>query len=165
MTKASVSFSLNGQMRDCSIDHRSLLVDMIRESGAKGARVGCQTGDCGACTVIADGRLVKSCLVLAVAASGSSVTTIEGSSGAVVAALQNAFVEKKGFQCGYCTSGMILTAAQFLEKHRDPTEGQIRSAVEGNLCRCTGYDDIVSAIALAARSLNSMNETGQRPEA
>lgn len=161
MMKTAVSFNLNGQARDCSTDHRSLLVDMIRECGAKGTRVGCQTGDCGACTIISDGRLVKSCLALAVSASGSSVTTIEGSTGTVVAALQRAFVEKKGFQCGFCTSGMILTAAHFLEENQNPTERQIRSAIEGNLCRCTGYDDIVSAIALAARSLNSPNETGQ----
>ena len=153
--KSAITLHLNGTTREVRVDTRSLLVDVVRDLGARGARVGCHTGDCGACTVLLDGQLVKSCLVLAVAVSGSAVTTIEGCSGPLAAALQAAFVARKGFQCGYCTSGMILTAMDLLAGNPDPTEREIRHAIGGNLCRCTGYEDIVDAVAGAAAVLRA----------
>lgn len=150
---AKITLTLNGTVRVCETDHRSLLVEAVRKLGAKGTRVGCLTGDCGACTVVMDGIPVKSCLVLAVAAEGSDLTTIEGTTSRVATAVKDAFVARKGFQCGYCTSGMIVTATDFLEENPEPSASDIRQAIAGNLCRCTGYDDIVSAIAEAADSL------------
>jgi aerobic-type carbon monoxide dehydrogenase small subunit (CoxS/CutS family) len=145
--------TLNGVRCEGEIDSRSLLVDAVRTLGATGARVGCRTGDCGACTIMVDGRLTKSCLVLAASATGSSVVTIEGSTDPVTVTLQQAFIDHKGFQCGFCTSGMILTAAQALREAPDLTDTDIRRAISGNLCRCTGYDDIVRAVRAAADRL------------
>lgn len=144
---------VNGRSHVTTIDPRSLLIDTIRDLGATGARIGCLTGDCGACTVLLDGRLTKSCLVLAVSVAGGTVTTIEGMGGWTAACLQEAFIANKAFQCGYCTSGMIMTAIDLLRKNPDPDEAEIRHAISGNLCRCTGYDDIVGAIADAAKKL------------
>jgi aerobic carbon-monoxide dehydrogenase small subunit len=152
-----VEFTLNGSTRIYETDVRSLLVEMIRTADARGSRIGCLTGDCGACTVLLDGKPTKSCLMLAVAVSGSAVITIEGSTGRVAESLKASFVANKGFQCGYCTSGMIVTAAAFLEQNPDPTEDEIRAAIGGNLCRCTGYDDIVSSIAAAAKALKEQD--------
>lgn len=135
------------------VDRRSLLIEAIRELGARSARIGCLTGDCGACTVLLDGRPIKSCLMLAVAADGREIVTLEGSASAIADAVRQAFIAEKGFQCGYCTSGMILIAIDLLEASADPAEADIRAAISGNLCRCTGYDAIVSAIAEAARQL------------
>lgn len=142
--------TLNGSLRQAVVDSRSLLVEFIRELGATGTRIGCLTGDCGACTIIVDGRPVKSCLVLAVSAGGSCITTIEGCDDHIAASLKEGFIAEKGFQCGYCTSGMIMVALDFLASNSNPTETEIRQAISGNLCRCTGYDDIVNAIASAA---------------
>lgn len=157
----SFDIVVNGRSHATEIDPRSLLIDVIRDLGATGARIGCQTGDCGACTVELDGRLAKSCLVLALFAAGSSVTTIEGSDSAIAKHLQQAFIAKKGFQCGYCTSGMIITAVDLLRNNSDPNEAEIRHAISGNLCRCTGYDDIVNAITEAVRTLRAV--TREKP--
>ena len=125
---------------------------MIRDLGATGARAGCLTGDCGACSIEIDGRLAKSCLVLAVSAGGSAIVTIEGRDNAMARAVQDAFVRCGGFPCGFCTSGMIMVALELLGRNPDPTEAQIRAAISGNLCRCTGYEDIVRSIASAAEA-------------
>jgi carbon-monoxide dehydrogenase small subunit len=158
MTKSrDVSFEItvNGRSQAATIDPRSLLIEIIRDLGTTGARVGCLTGDCGACTVLLDDRLTKSCLVLAVSAAGANVTTIEGESSSTAVRLQEAFIANKAFQCGYCTSGMIMTAIDLLRKNPQPDEAEIRHAISGNLCRCTGYDDIVGAIADAAKKLSA----------
>ena len=144
---------LNGQPVEIDIDQRVLLVEVIRDLGIKGTRVGCLTGDCGACTVKLDGRIAKSCLVLAVSVDGSEVVTIEGSRDAVGAATREAFKAHRGFQCGYCTSGMIMVAIELLRRNPNPTEADTRLAISGNLCRCTGYEDIVRAVAGAAAKL------------
>jgi carbon-monoxide dehydrogenase small subunit len=144
---------LNGQPADIDIDPRALLVEVIRDLGAKGTRVGCLTGDCGACSVELDGRVAKSCLVLAVSVNGSEIVTIEGSRCATAAAVREAFKAHRGFQCGYCTSGMITVAVELLRRNRNPAETEIREAISSNLCRCTGYEDIVKAVAGAAAQL------------
>lgn len=144
---------LNGQPVEIDIDQRALLVEVIRDLGAKGTRVGCLTGDCGACSVELDDRIAKSCLVLAVSVDGSEIVTIEGSRDAVAEATREAFKVHRGFQCGYCTSGMIMVATELLRRNPNPTEAEIRLAISGNLCRCTGYEDMVKAVAGAAAKL------------
>ena len=140
---------LNGAELDCSIDPRLLLLDLVRNAAdLKGTRMGCLTGDCGACTVLLDGKVVKSCLVLALSVEGRDVATIEGVDG--LSAIQDAFVAENGFQCGYCTTGMVLTAAELLRTNPHPSDAEIRHALIGNLCRCTGYESIVAAIRRAA---------------
>ncbi|MCA6100543.1 (2Fe-2S)-binding protein [Bradyrhizobium australafricanum] len=146
---------LNGKPVEAEIDSRALLIEAVRDCGARGARIGCLTGDCGACSIVLDGRLVKSCLVLAVSAEGSDIVTIEGSRHAIADELRDAFVACSGFQCGYCTSGMIMVAIDLLQANPSPTEADIRRAVSGNLCRCTGYEDIVRAIGQAAEALRN----------
>jgi len=144
---------VNGEITRVSIDPRLLLVQLVRDHlGLKGTRIGCLTGDCGACTLLLDGQVIKSCLTLAVSANDREVVTIEGSS---LEKLQRAFVAENGFQCGYCTSGMLLIAADLLQSSPLPSDEEIRAAISGNLCRCTGYDDIVAAIRRAARSGDS----------
>lgn len=144
-----INVTLNGVERSASLDGRLLLVELIRDSlKSMGTRAGCHTGDCGACTVLLDGKVAKSCLVLAASVNGRSITTIEGLNN--VKALQDAFISHNGFQCGYCTSGMIVVAADLLKNNPLPTKHDIRKAISGNLCRCTGYETIVDAIYLAA---------------
>jgi len=143
---------LDGRAVEVTIDPRALLVEVVRDLGAKGVRVGCLTGDCGACSLELDGRLVKSCLVLAASADGSDIVTVAGSRHEIAVALQHAFVANNGFQCGYCTSGMIMAAIDLLRVNAAPDEAEIRHAISGNLCRCTGYEDIVRAIGQAAEA-------------
>jgi aerobic-type carbon monoxide dehydrogenase small subunit (CoxS/CutS family) len=145
--------NLNGKPVEATIDPRALLIEVVRACGAKGARIGCLTGDCGACSLELEGRLVKSCLVLAISAEGSDIVTIEGSDSAIARELQAAFVACNGFQCGYCTSGMIMVAIDLLRANASPAEAEIRHAISGNLCRCTGYEDIVRAVGQAAEAL------------
>ncbi|GGC45433.1 (2Fe-2S)-binding protein [Chelatococcus reniformis] len=166
MSRPSIDLALRLDHRDvvAHVDGRALLIEAIRDLGARSARIGCLTGDCGACTVLLDGQPVKSCLVLAAAADGREVVTLEGSASAIAETVRRAFIAKKGFQCGYCTSGMILVAIDLLEAFATPTEADIRSAISGNLCRCTGYDDIVSAIADAAEQLSAKAATRESPE-
>jgi carbon-monoxide dehydrogenase small subunit len=151
----SVALVVNGVPRTVDVEPRRLLVQLLREDlGLTGTHVGCDTSQCGACTVHVDGFAVKSCSMLAVQADGSAVTTIEGlaeSSG--LHPVQQAFWEKHGLQCGFCTPGMIMTAADLLATNPDPDDGEIRHALEGNFCRCTGYQNIVAAIALAAQQM------------
>jgi carbon-monoxide dehydrogenase small subunit len=148
----SVTININGKPRTHEVEARVLLVDFIRDRvGLTGTNVGCDTSQCGACTVIMDGQSVKSCTVLAVQADGSKVTTIEGlANGSTLHPVQAAFWEKHGLQCGFCTPGMIMTAVDLLQRNPHPTDEEIRHGLEGNLCRCTGYENIVRAVKHAA---------------
>jgi carbon-monoxide dehydrogenase small subunit len=150
--KYPVSVTVNGAKRTHDVDARLLLVHYLRETlGLTGTNVGCDTSQCGSCTVLMDGKAVKSCTVLAVQAEGARLTTIEGlAQNGKLHPLQDAFWEKHGLQCGYCTPGMILTAHNLLEKNPKPSDAQIRHGLEGNLCRCTGYQNIVAAVREAA---------------
>ncbi len=153
MTKVRVSMEVNQQMRDAQIEPRMLLVSFLREElGLTGTHVGCETTNCGACTVLLDGRGVKSCTVLALQAEGKKVTTIEGIGTAEnLNPIQLAFWEKHGLQCGFCTPGMILASYELLEAEPDPDEKAIREALSGNLCRCTGYVNIIKSVKYAAK--------------
>ncbi len=153
VTEVRVAFEVNGEHREVDAEPRRLLVEVIREDlNLTGTHVGCDTSQCGACTVHLDGRAVKSCTMLAVQADGSTVTTIEGLSGAAgLHPIQNAFWEQHGLQCGFCTPGMIMAAADLIAHNGDPTDTEIRHAIEGNICRCTGYHNIVNAVREAAR--------------
>ena len=148
----TLSVTVNGEQRSADIDPRRLLVEAIREDlDLPGTHIGCLTGDCGACTVERDGKITKSCLVLAASAEGSEITTIEGlSENGELSTLQQAFWDEYGFQCGYCLPGMLFAAKDLLEQNSNPNEDEIRHAINGNLCRCTGYDTIVKSIAEAA---------------
>jgi carbon-monoxide dehydrogenase small subunit len=147
-----VSVTVNGQQRSADVEPRLLLVHFLRDNlGLTGTHVGCDTSNCGACTVHLDGEAVKSCTVLAVQAEGSEVTTIEGmGQEGSLHPLQNAFWAHHGLQCGYCTPGMVLATVSLLKESPDPSEEEIRHALEGNLCRCTGYQNIVKAVRAAA---------------
>ena len=148
----SVSVTVNGRARTANVEPRLLLVHFLRETlGLTGTHVGCDTSNCGACTVHLDGEAVKSCTVLAVQADGSEVTTIEGlGTGDALHFVQEAFWENHALQCGYCTPGMIMASADLLSRTPSPTEAEVREALAGNLCRCTGYQNIVKAVMAAA---------------
>ncbi len=147
-----VSITVNGARRKHEVEPRLLLVHYLRETlGLTGTNVGCDTSQCGACTVLLDGKAVKSCTMLAVQAEGASITTIEGlAKNGKLHPVQEAFREKHGLQCGFCTPGMVLTACHLLEKNPKPSDADIRHGLEGNLCRCTGYQNIVAAVKEAA---------------
>ncbi len=147
-----VSLTVNGARCDADVEPRQLLVYFLRDQlGLKGTNVGCDTSSCGACTVLVDGESVKSCTVLAVQADGSDVTTIEGlAAGDDLHPVQQAFHEQHGLQCGFCTPGMVRAPISFREEHPNPTEEEVRLGLEGNLCRCTGYQNIVDAIEAVA---------------
>jgi carbon-monoxide dehydrogenase small subunit len=149
-----VRIRVNGVTHELDVEPRLLLVHALRDKlGLTGTHVGCDTSNCGACTVHLDGRAVKSCTVLAVQADGAEVTTIEGlGTPDSLHPVQEAFWEHHGLQCGYCTPGMIMAAADLLQRNPNPTEEDVRRALEGNLCRCTGYHNIVKAIMSAAES-------------
>jgi aerobic carbon-monoxide dehydrogenase small subunit len=153
--KKAVLINVNGTVRRSEVEPRLLLVHYLRDVlGLTGTHVGCETSLCGACTVLLDGQAVKSCTVFAVQADGAQVTTIEGlSSDGGLHAVQEGFWERHGLQCGYCTPGMIMAAAQLLERNSDPTREEIRHGLDGNLCRCTGYQHIVEAVEYASKKL------------
>ena len=149
MTK--ISMSIDGERYEDEVEPRMLLVHYLREvAGRTGTPVGCDTSNCGACTVLLDGLSVKSCAVLAVQADGSDVATIQGLADGELHPLQRAFHEEHALQCGYCTPGMIMAAADLLRDNPHPTEEQVREGLEGNLCRCTGYQNIIRAVLRAA---------------
>ena len=150
-----VSFSVNGGEVSGDVEPRTLLVDFLRNDlGMSGTHVGCDTSQCGACVIHMDGRSVKSCTLLAVQAEGTKVTTIEGlADGDKLHPMQAAFREEHGLQCGFCTPGMIMSAIDLLQNNTDPTADEIRDGLEGNICRCTGYHNIVKSIQTAAKSL------------
>ncbi len=155
MSTHSVSLTVNGETRTIEVEPRRLLVHAIREDlGLTGTHVGCDTSNCGACTVHLDGQAVKSCTVLAVQADGAEITTIEGlaAKDGTLHALQEGFWAEHGLQCGYCTPGMIMASADLLRRNPKPNEEEVRHALEGNLCRCTGYHNIVKAVLSAAEA-------------
>ncbi|MGE3540263.1 MAG: (2Fe-2S)-binding protein [Candidatus Tectimicrobiota bacterium] len=150
-----ITVTVNGQTSTHDVEPRLLLVHYLREVlGLTGTHVGCETSLCGACTVQMDGAAVKACTILAVQADGAEITTIEGlAQGETLHPVQEGFWEEHGLQCGFCTPGMIMASVQLLERNPNPTEADIRHALEGNLCRCTGYQHIVHAVQYAARKL------------
>jgi carbon-monoxide dehydrogenase small subunit len=157
-----VSLTVNGRQREADVEPRTLLVHFLREQlGLTGTHVGCDTSQCGACTIHLDGRAVKSCTIFAVQAQGANVTTIEGlGSKGNLHPVQEGFWQKHGLQCGFCTPGMIMNAAYLLETNPDPSEEEIKHALEGNICRCTGYFNIVEAIRYAAEKMKGAHVSG-----
>jgi len=149
----TVKLSVNGKEMSAEVEGRTLLVEVLREKlGLTGTHVGCDTSQCGACTVHVDGKSMKSCSVLAMDVAGAEVTTIEGMANpdGSLSVVQAAFKEQHGLQCGFCTPGMVMTAAALLKENPKPTEGEVRAYLEGNICRCTGYHNIVKAILAAS---------------
>jgi len=155
MSRHHISVTINGKIHEADVESRLLLVHFLRENlNMTGTHIGCDTTSCGACTVQMNGTPVKSCTVLAVQADGSSVTTIEGlASDGKLHPVQAAFWEKHGLQCGFCTPGMIITVVDLLNNNPHPTDEEIRSGLDGNICRCTGYENIVRAVKYAAESM------------
>jgi aerobic carbon-monoxide dehydrogenase small subunit len=160
--KTTVSLSVNGAQRSAEVEPRTLLVQFLRDNaGLTGTHTGCETSQCGACTVLLDGEAVKSCTVLAVQADGHDVTTIEGLAPAgMLHPVQSAFWETNGVQCGFCTPGMVMSVVALLNENANPTDHEIREALEGNICRCTGYQGIVDAVKIAAERVAA----GAQPE-
>ena len=156
-----VSMTVNGQQRSGSAEGRTLLVHFIREQlGLTGTHVGCDTSQCGACTIIKDGLAVKSCTLLAVQAEGAEIMTIEGlAKDGQLHPIQEGFWEEHGLQCGFCTPGMIMTTYDLLQRNPNPSEAEIRHGIDGNLCRCTGYQHIVKAIQYAANKMQTPAES------
>ena len=157
MPKKIISVKVNGRTHEEAVEPRTLLVHFIREQlGLTGAHIGCETSHCGACTVDIDGRSVKSCTHLAVQCEGSDVKTVEGlAQGGVLHAVQEGFYTQHGLQCGFCTPGMLMRAYRFLQENPNPTEEEVRVGMSGNLCRCTGYQNIVKAVMYAAAKLQA----------
>ena len=153
VTRKEVSVTVNGALEEREVEARRLLVHFIRDDlGLTGTHIGCDTGNCGACTVLLDGAAVKSCMLLAVQADGATIETVESlSADGELHALQQAFSDHHALQCGYCTPGMLMSAKHLLDHNPEPTENEIRRAIQGNICRCTGYVNIVEAIAAAAK--------------
>ncbi len=158
-----ISMTVNGKAVSGEVEPRTLLVEFLRNQlGLTGTHVGCDTSQCGCCVVHVDGASVKSCTMLAVQADGANVTTIEGlAQGGQLHPLQQAFHEHHGLQCGFCTPGMIMSAADLLQRNPDPTEHEVREWLEGNLCRCTGYHNIVKAILAAAQTMRGMAKAAE----
>jgi carbon-monoxide dehydrogenase small subunit len=158
--KSSVCITVNGVEHRCEVPTRLSLVDFLRETlRLTGTHVGCEHGICGACSVVLDGDPVRSCLMFAVQADGHSITTVEGLANAdgSMSVLQDSFCETHGLQCGYCTPGMLVATHSLLKTNPNPSAGEIRDAISGNLCRCTGYQQIVDAVQLAARRVAAGN--------
>ncbi|MBU6349462.1 MAG: (2Fe-2S)-binding protein [Chloroflexi bacterium] len=149
----AINVVVNGKSYTREVEPRLLLVDFIRDTlSLTGTNIACDTSQCGACTIHLDGQAVKSCTVLAVQADGSTITTIEGLANGKLHPMQQAFWDQHGLQCGYCTPGMIMAAAKLVEDNPEITEAEIRHGLEGNLCRCTGYQNIIAAVAQAAKA-------------
>jgi aerobic-type carbon monoxide dehydrogenase small subunit (CoxS/CutS family) len=154
VAQKTISVEVNGTTYEREVEARRLLVHFLRDDlDLTGTHVGCDTGNCGACSVIVNGTLLKSCMMLAIQADGASIETVEGlGADGELAPLQQAFGEHHALQCGYCTPGMLMSAKALLDENPEPTEGEIRRAIQGNICRCTGYVNIVDAIAAAAEA-------------
>ena len=162
MSEITITLTVNGQLHTLSAQPRELLIHILRERlNLTGAHIGCETSHCGACTVDMNGKSVKSCTVFAAQANGADILTIEGLAAAdgTLHALQEQFREKHGLQCGYCTPGMITRAYRLLKENPAPSEEEIRHGIAGNLCRCTGYQNIVAAIAAAAKADNNKEDS------
>ena len=161
MAKVHINLTVNGNPVEAEVEARTLLIHFLRETlNLTGAHIGCETSHCGACTVDLDGRSVKSCTVLAVQADGGQVLTIEGLGQGGLHPLQETFVEEHGLQCGFCTPGMLLRGYRLLQDNPDPSDEEIRQGLAGNLCRCTGYQNIVKAVRSAADQLKSQEAAG-----
>ena len=159
MSAHRISVTINGEVHEREVESRLLLVHFLREEvGLTGTHIGCDTTSCGACTVLLDGTPVKSCTVFAVAAEEREITTVEGLANGGLHPVQQGFMEKHGLQCGFCTPGMMLTAKALLEKNPEPTEEEIRFGISGNLCRCTGYVNIVKAVQHAAEAMKEKSD-------
>ncbi|WP_420120247.1 (2Fe-2S)-binding protein [Nakamurella sp.] len=157
-----IDVNVDGIGRSDEVEPRLLLVHYLRERlGLVGTPIGCDTSNCGACTVLLDGRSVKSCSILAVQADGASITTIQGLANGSWHPVQTAFKECHGLQCGYCTPGMVLSAVDLLTENPDPSDTEIREGLEGNLCRCTGYQNIVASVRYAAEQMRSTTEVAK----
>jgi carbon-monoxide dehydrogenase small subunit len=161
-TKSRIQLRVNGVQRSVEVEPRMLLVHLIREElGLTGTHVGCDTSNCGACTVLLNGKSVKSCTVFAVQANGAEITTIEGlAKDGELHPIQKAFWENHALQCGYCTPGFIMQAFWLLSSNPDPTEEEVRSGLSGNLCRCTGYQNIIKAVLSAAKEMRTSSAGG-----
>jgi carbon-monoxide dehydrogenase small subunit len=155
--KQTIRVTINGRLYEEDVEARQLLIHFLRENiGLTGAHVGCVVGECGACSILLDGKVVKSCLLLAVQADGREVTTVEGlAKDGELNPVQEAFVNNYAFQCGYCTPGMVLTSHALLQRNSDPSDEEIRKALAGNLCMCTGYVQIVDAVKEAAKGMKN----------
>ncbi|HXY71524.1 MAG TPA: (2Fe-2S)-binding protein [Actinomycetota bacterium] len=162
-----INVSVNGTQRSADVEPRQLLVHFLRETlGLTGTHIGCDTSNCGACTVLLDGSPVKSCTMFAVQADGGEVTTVEGlGAGGQLHPIQAAFKEEHGLQCGFCTPGMMLVGSALLERNPEPTDDEVRWAISGNICRCTGYMNIVKAIQAAGRQMKEDAEKADEPAA
>ncbi len=156
MTKQKISLTINGETVEAEVEARTLLIHFLREQlNLTGSHIGCETSHCGACTVDLNGQSVKSCTVFAVQADGGDLLTVEGlANGGELHPLQEAFYENHGLQCGYCTPGMLIRAYRLLQENPDPSDEEIRMGISGNLCRCTGYQNIVKSIRAAAATIN-----------
>ena len=153
VTSGRISVEVDGERYEREVEARKLLVHFLRDDlDLTGTHVGCDTGNCGACSVICDGQLIKSCMMLAIQADGARIETVEGlAEGDELAPLQQAFSARHALQCGYCTPGMLMSATALLRENPEPTEGEVRKAIQGNICRCTGYWNIVEAVLAASR--------------
>ena len=159
----SITINVNGRDMRADVEPRLLLVQFLRNAGLTGTKIGCDTSQCGTCTVLMDGVTVKSCTTLAVQADGAKIRTIEGlADGAQLSAIQEAFWAKHGLQCGFCTPGMVFATHEILRTHKNPTPEQIRHGLEGNMCRCTGYQNIVRAVQSAAEAGAAATAGGAR---
>lgn len=160
MSKRNITLKINGEEHSVEVEPRLLLVHLIREKlDLTGTHIGCDSSNCGACTILMDGKSIKSCTVFAVQANGKEITTIEGvAENGTFHPIQEGFKEEHGLQCGFCTPGMVMRSLELLEKNPDPTEEEIRWAISGNLCRCTGYVNIIKAIQYAAKKMKGEPE-------
>ena len=164
MAKMQIALTINGKQVEALVEPRTLLIHFLREQMLlTGAHIGCETSHCGACTVEMDGKSVKSCTVLAVQAEGAALTTVEGMAApdGTLHALQEGFAEMHGLQCGFCTPGMIMRAHRLLQENPDPSDSEIRLGISGNICRCTGYQNIVKAIQAAAAQMSGKQEAAE----
>ena len=167
MSERTIRVTVNGRVHEAAVEPRRTLADFLRDDlGLTGTHLGCEHGVCGACTIVLDGDAVRSCLLLAVQAHGREILTVESlADGDRLHPLQEAFREHHGLQCGFCTPGFLMTLTCFLRDHQDPTEAEIREALAGNLCRCTGYKNIVAAARAAAATLATLTPTPTRSPA
>lgn len=162
MSQMSINLTVNGRARQAHVSARMLLSDFIRqELSLPGTHVGCEHGVCGACNVIVDGKAIRSCLMFAVQADGAEITTIEGMGNGALDPVKEAFWEEHGLQCGFCTPGMLAAAHELLQSTPNPTDEEIRDAISGNLCRCTGYEYIINAIRSAAAKMRENGVNGK----
>ena len=153
--KKTITVTVNGEIRSVEVEPNDILLYVLREKlGVKSPKIGCERGDCGTCTIMLNGKTVRSCLMLAVEVDGQEITTVEGLSPDGLTPLQEEFIQHNSFQCGFCAPGITLAATELLKKNSKPTRREVQEAIAGNLCRCTGYEQIIDAILDASRQLN-----------